>query len=109
MDAIEAAARSIAANKRGLRSDDPAIDRVWQSYAGQARAALNGCGLLQIALRYIDAAAEASGMFAGFGPRYAGQADVDARKIRIALGSDLPNIDVGDKVRDAWNPEDCKL
>jgi hypothetical protein len=36
----ERAARAIAANKRGVSTDDAAIDTVWTSYIGQARAAI---------------------------------------------------------------------
>ena len=37
---IEAAARASAASKRGSSSLTPAIDAVWRSYMGQARAAI---------------------------------------------------------------------
>lgn len=37
---IEAAARAIAASKRGYRPDAPEIDAVWRSYMGQAKAAI---------------------------------------------------------------------
>jgi hypothetical protein len=40
MSMIEKVARAIAANKRGLEPNDPAIDSKWQSYCGQARAAI---------------------------------------------------------------------
>jgi hypothetical protein len=42
---IEQSARAIAASKRGIATDDPRIDVVWQSYSGQAVAALEASGL----------------------------------------------------------------
>jgi hypothetical protein len=39
--ALERAARAIAASKRGLDVSDPIINRVWASYVGQARAAVD--------------------------------------------------------------------
>ena len=37
---LERASRAIAAQRRGLTTDDPKVDRVWTSYCGQVRAAL---------------------------------------------------------------------
>lgn len=37
---VERVARSIAANKRKLDPNEPEIDRVWNAYCGQARAAI---------------------------------------------------------------------
>lgn len=46
-DRIVAAARAIAASKRGVMADDPTIDAVYSSYIGQARASI-GAFLLSV-------------------------------------------------------------
>ena len=46
-DGLVRAARAIAANKRGLSVEDPEVERVYRSYIGQARAAIEAFHALQ--------------------------------------------------------------
>ena len=39
-ECLEVCARAIAANKRGKKPNDPEIDRIWNSYRGQAKACI---------------------------------------------------------------------
>ncbi len=136
---VQRVARAIAAHKRKLPVNDPAVDRVWSGYCGQARAVLAAddsalaqensdlvhdlerqmtianieCNiaeerrdLLEIALPYVASMASAQSMVDGFGEKLARQADVDARAIHIALGFDLPPLEVGELLRPALSDED---
>lgn len=111
MDLLERAARVIAASKRGVDPDAEAIDRVWTSYVGQARAVLAYTGvldLLETALSHVQASAEARSMMDGFGPRHARKDDVDCRKIRIALGSGERELFEGELLRPAADLDEMR-
>lgn len=63
MTVIEIMARAIGANKRGLQSDDPAVDRVWTGYCGQARAALTALRDAGPSEGMLDAGLKAYGIY----------------------------------------------